>query len=67
MPKMVTNGWLEAAPLMGAILTYILYFTFFLHGPTDWTKKPICKHNGSNDAVWPKVVPFWVSFSPNFI
>ena len=36
----------------------ILYLTFFLSASTAQTAEPISMHNGSNDAVCSKEVPF---------
>jgi hypothetical protein len=65
MPKMVTIGWLGAAPHIGEIYRepyiqgYIPYLTFFfVTNPTDQTTEPICTHNISNDADCSKEVPF---------
>jgi hypothetical protein len=67
MPKMVTIGWLGAAPHIAEIQACIPYLTllyltlpylFFVNKPTDQTTEPICTHDISNDADCSKEVPF---------
>jgi hypothetical protein len=57
MPKMVTIGWYGAAPHIGKIQAYTLYFSllylfFFFTSPLDQTTEPICSciHEVLNDA-----------------
>ena len=63
VPKMVLIGWLGAAPQIGEIqpqnsYNTLLYLFLFLYASTAQTAEPICTHNGSNDAVCCKEVPF---------
>jgi hypothetical protein len=56
MPKMVTIGWLAAAPHIGEILACIPYsalpyLTFlFFTSPADHPTEPICTHYASKDV-----------------
>jgi hypothetical protein len=68
MPKMVTIGWLGAAPhivkykhiylTLPYLLPYLTLPSFFVTKPTDQTTEPICTHDISNDADCSKEVPF---------
>ena len=55
--------WLESVGWGAASQIYILphlNVPFFLHASTAQTAEPICTHDGSNDAVCCKEVPFGV-------